>query len=87
MNVVFVNMPFGSIRPAIGVSLLKGHLDRMGIASRVAYLNVAFAARLGLETTCSPATLRQINFYWVTGYSPTAYAIHPCSRSTRISTW
>jgi hypothetical protein len=49
MNVIFVTMPFGSIRPAIGVSLLKGQLERMGIESTVAYLNVGFAARMGLD--------------------------------------
>ena len=49
VQVLFVNMPFGSIRPAIGVSLLKGHLKRMGIASEVLYLNLRYAERHGKE--------------------------------------
>jgi ribosomal peptide maturation radical SAM protein 1 len=47
MNVLFVSMPFGAIRPAIGVSLLKGHLERMGVYSRVLYLNMRFARMYG----------------------------------------
>jgi ribosomal peptide maturation radical SAM protein 1 len=49
VQVLFVNMPFGSVRPAMGVSLLKGHLDRMGIPSRVLYLNLRYAQRCGRE--------------------------------------
>lgn len=49
MKVLFVNMPFSSIRPAIGVSLLKGHLDRIGVSSEVAYLNLRFVRMLGAE--------------------------------------
>src|SRR6185503_18492197 len=49
MNVAFVNAPFSSIRPAIGVSLLKAHLQPMGVESEVLYLNMAFAQRLGLS--------------------------------------
>lgn len=49
VRVLFVNMPFGSVRPAIGVSLLKGHLKRMGIASEVLYLNLRYAERHGKE--------------------------------------
>jgi ribosomal peptide maturation radical SAM protein 1 len=49
MQVLFVNMPFGSIRPALGVSLLKGHLARMGVRSRVLYLNLDYAERHGKE--------------------------------------
>jgi hypothetical protein len=49
MQVLFVNMPFGSIRPAMGVSLLKGHLERMGIRSRVLYPNLRYAERQGRE--------------------------------------
>ena len=48
MNVLFVNMPFNAIRPAIGISLLKGHLERMGIPSRIVYLNMRFAKLVGL---------------------------------------
>jgi ribosomal peptide maturation radical SAM protein 1 len=49
VQVLFVNMPFGSIRPSIGISLLKGHLKRMGIASEVLYLNLRYAERHGKE--------------------------------------
>ncbi len=37
------------MRPAIGVSLLKGHLKRMNVASRVEYLNLRFAELIGEE--------------------------------------
>jgi ribosomal peptide maturation radical SAM protein 1 len=41
-------MPFAaSERPALGVSLLKAHLRRQGVACAVAYLNLLFAERLG----------------------------------------
>jgi ribosomal peptide maturation radical SAM protein 1 len=50
MNVLFVNMPFASIRPSIGVSLLKGQLERLGISSHVAYLNLPYAEQLGVDT-------------------------------------
>jgi ribosomal peptide maturation radical SAM protein 1 len=47
MNVLFVAMPFGAARPAIGASLLKAELELAGVASRVLYLNMRFAKRLG----------------------------------------
>jgi len=50
VNVLFVNAPFASIRPAIGVSLLKGQLERLGIHSRVVYLNLKYAEQLGVDT-------------------------------------
>src|SRR6266566_4419477 len=46
MNVLFVNMPFAAIRPAIGVSLLKSHLERVGVSSQIIYLNMRFAQLL-----------------------------------------
>jgi ribosomal peptide maturation radical SAM protein 1 len=49
MNVLFVNMPFSAIRPAIGVSLLKAQLNRMGVSSRVLYLNMRFARLVSTE--------------------------------------
>jgi ribosomal peptide maturation radical SAM protein 1 len=48
VRVLFVNMPFASIRPAIGVSLLKGQLERLSISSHVAYLNMRYAEQLGV---------------------------------------
>jgi ribosomal peptide maturation radical SAM protein 1 len=40
-------MPFGAIRPAIGPSLLKSHLEGIGVSSRIVYLNMRFARLLG----------------------------------------
>jgi hypothetical protein len=47
MKVLFVSMPFAAIRPAIGVSLLKSHLCKMGVPARVLYLNMRFARVFG----------------------------------------
>jgi len=47
MNVLFVVMPFGSIRPNIGVSLLKSHLARIGVVGKVLYLNMRYAHLVG----------------------------------------
>ncbi len=47
MRVLLVNMPFGSIRPAIGPSLLKAHLQTINCEATVAYLNLRFAGLLG----------------------------------------
>jgi ribosomal peptide maturation radical SAM protein 1 len=49
MNILFVVMPFGAIRPAIGVSLLKACLVRKGICSEILYLNIRFARRVGFS--------------------------------------
>jgi len=47
-DVVFVSMPFGPIRlPSLGLSLLRAALARTGIASRIAYCNLDFAAVVG----------------------------------------
>src|SRR5262249_25828733 len=40
-------MPFSGRRPAIGVSLLKAHLDRMSVPARIEYENLRFAALIG----------------------------------------
>ncbi|WAS92937.1 RiPP maturation radical SAM C-methyltransferase [Nannocystis punicea] len=48
MKVLFAVMPFGALRPAIGPSLLKAHLARRGIASKIVYLNIRFARSIGL---------------------------------------
>jgi ribosomal peptide maturation radical SAM protein 1 len=47
MRVLFVSMPFGAVRAAIGPSLLKAHLAAAGYHSRVWYLNMRFARQLG----------------------------------------
>jgi ribosomal peptide maturation radical SAM protein 1 len=49
MNVLFVVMPFGAIRPAIGVSLLQAQLETIRITSRILYLNMRFAQRVAPE--------------------------------------
>jgi ribosomal peptide maturation radical SAM protein 1 len=48
VRVLFVNAPFASIRPAIGVSLLKGQLQRLGVDSHVEYLNLRYAEHIGI---------------------------------------
>lgn len=40
-------MPFASIRPNLGVSLLKAHLARIDVHARVQYLSMRFAERVG----------------------------------------
>ena len=47
MKILLVNMPFGAVRPAIGPSLLKAHLERTGYKTRIVYFNVRFAQKLG----------------------------------------
>lgn len=47
VRVLLVAMPFGALRPAIGVSLLKAHLTALGATTRVEYLNLRFARRVG----------------------------------------
>lgn len=49
-RVLLVSMPWGAVdRPALGISLLKAGLERRGIACDVRYLNLDFAALLGLD--------------------------------------
>ena len=50
MNVLLVNMPFSMVWPAIGVSLLRAHLEQMGVRARVQYFNLRFAEMLGLQS-------------------------------------
>ena len=47
MKVLLVNMPCGSIRPPLGVSLLKSHLVRDGFDATVFNANIYFARRIG----------------------------------------
>jgi ribosomal peptide maturation radical SAM protein 1 len=46
-RVLLVNMPFSTVRPALGVSLLKAHLAAIGLPARVEYLNMRFSKILG----------------------------------------
>jgi len=46
---LFVNMPFSGLRPAIGVSLLKSHLKRVGVVADIFYANLAMADLIGLR--------------------------------------
>jgi len=51
--VVLVSMPFGSVfTPSMGLSLLKGALNRVSIRSRVLYFTLPFARRVGREFYC-----------------------------------
>lgn len=50
MRVLLVVMPFGAIEsPMLGVSTIKAHLRRDGIACEIAYLNMDFARAAGLR--------------------------------------
>jgi len=49
-DIVFVSMPFGSVRlPSIGLSLLQASLRENGIRSTIEYPALEFAAGLGVE--------------------------------------
>ncbi len=51
-SVIFVTAPYLSVvRPALGVSTLKGSLEALGIATRIEYLNMRFAETAGVEIT------------------------------------
>src|SRR6478672_8438686 len=50
VDICLIVMPFGSIsRPAIGVSLLKAALTKIGVSTKIHYFNLKFAERIGLE--------------------------------------
>src|SRR5215469_935457 len=50
MDVVFAVLPFADVdRPAIGVSLLKAEIDALGFDTRILYLNIDFAERIGVR--------------------------------------
>ena len=70
-NVVFVTMPFGPIMsPALGASLLKGGLARVGIDASLRYFSIDFAQRVGerfythLANARRPA-LRELAGEWI----------------------
>jgi ribosomal peptide maturation radical SAM protein 1 len=44
---LFINMPFGGLRPAIGVSLLKSHLKRVDVPADIFYANLQMANFIG----------------------------------------
>src|SRR6266852_4802419 len=51
MNVLLVNMPFGSMtRPSLALGLLKSELTAIGVVARVENLSIAFAELIGEET-------------------------------------
>src|SRR5690349_11017445 len=51
MDVVFAVLPFLDIgRPAIGVSLLKAEIARIGFSSCIRYFNLDHAELIGSET-------------------------------------
>jgi ribosomal peptide maturation radical SAM protein 1 len=50
MNVLLLSMPFGALdRPALGMSILKAELAKVGIACEARYLNVVLAELVGCE--------------------------------------
>ena len=50
MRVLLIAMPFGALdSPSLALGLLKASLGRLGVHCDVAYLNLAFATRLGTE--------------------------------------
>ncbi|MEO8127828.1 MAG: RiPP maturation radical SAM C-methyltransferase, partial [Bryobacteraceae bacterium] len=50
MDVAFAVLPFADVdRPAIGVSLLKAEVDRLGFSSRIVYCNFDLAEVIGVE--------------------------------------
>lgn len=60
-RVLLVHMPFGALKmPALGISLLKAAAARTGIACDVRYLNLTFAARIGVPL-----------YHWLAITSPT----------------
>ena len=43
-------MPFGNVNvPALGITLLKGNLEREGLSCDIRYLQIPFSAQLGLD--------------------------------------
>jgi ribosomal peptide maturation radical SAM protein 1 len=44
---LFIDMPFGGLRPAIGVSLLKSHLKRIDVPADIHYANLHMANFIG----------------------------------------
>lgn len=47
MKVLLVNMPCSSLRPSLGISLLKSQLNEAGHSARVLNANILFARRIG----------------------------------------
>jgi ribosomal peptide maturation radical SAM protein 1 len=47
MKVLFVVMPFAAARPALGVSLLASHCDRMGVAADIDYCSLRLLREIG----------------------------------------
>src|SRR4051794_40003020 len=77
-------MPFGQIlSPAIGASLLKAGLDRIGIATSIRYYSIRFAEQVGerfytrLANARRPA-LRELAGEWIFGA-----ALDPSNKSER----
>jgi ribosomal peptide maturation radical SAM protein 1 len=50
VDICFIVMPFVSVsRPAIGVSLLKAAMIKIGVSAKVHYFNLKFAEKIGLD--------------------------------------
>ena len=72
-RVLLVSMPFGALdRQALGISLLKAQLERLGIGCDVRYLNFSFAEFVGYD-----------DYRWMTYDIPhTAFAGEWCFQSS-----
>lgn len=46
-RLLFINMPFAGLRPALGVSLLKSHLKRVNVPADIFYANLHMANLIG----------------------------------------
>jgi ribosomal peptide maturation radical SAM protein 1 len=64
-RVLLVNMPFGALeRPSLALGLLQAHCHRLDVACATEYLNMGYAARIGVE-----------EYLWLHGEIPyTAFA-------------
>ena len=55
-DIVLVSMPFGNVfAPSMGLSLLKGGLEREGVSNRVLYFGIGFAELIGQVVYCDIA--------------------------------
>jgi ribosomal peptide maturation radical SAM protein 1 len=69
-DVVFVNMPFGPLLPAIGLGLLKASLAPLSISSKVCYFTLRFAKQIGFSlyseaTTGEKASICDLLGEWI----------------------
>jgi hypothetical protein len=77
-DVVLISMPFGELfSPSMGLSLLKGALNREGVPSLVRYFGIHFARRTGrrlydLLSRDSKLSVRHLAGEWL--FAPEVFA-------------